>query len=53
MKTKSDQKPNDEQGKETAKRLAERQRACREAMGKKWIGHPSHHVQRLTKGERG
>jgi hypothetical protein len=39
---------NDEQRKEAAKRLAERQRACREAMGEKWLGHPG---RRLKKEE--
>jgi hypothetical protein len=29
-------------------RLAERQRACREAMGEKWLGHPG---RRLNKEE--
>jgi hypothetical protein len=32
---------NEEQRKEAARRLAERLRACREAMGEKWLGHPS------------
>jgi hypothetical protein len=39
---------NDEQRKEAARRLAERQRACREEMGEKWLGHPS---RRLKKEE--
>jgi hypothetical protein len=41
---------NDEQRKEAARRLAERQRACREAMGDKWLGHPTRRMPK--KGER-
>jgi hypothetical protein len=41
---------NDEQRKDAARRLAERQRACREAMGDKWLGHPARRMPK--KGER-
>jgi hypothetical protein len=41
---------NEEQRKEAARRLAERLRACREAMGEKWLGHPTRRMPKKGKG---
>jgi hypothetical protein len=41
---------NDEQRKEAARRLAERQSACREEMGEKWLGHPSRRMPKKGGG---